>query len=380
MKKYRKHLAILLSLLLVLGLVIGNGISPVKAADDSDDDGYTYTVRIYAGAQGTFKDGSTVKVYTRKYGESISFTNDMIEVTKPSKYFVAGIKEAGKDNKEKPYFTVTKDIDYVVTYGVLGNAAEYTITYQDMDGKEIAPAQTGFANVGDTPIIGALIIPGYEDYTPGILTASGTFIEGHNLTRTLSANAAENIFPFVYRAPQAAPQESSSQQQQQQQQQQEQQTTPTTPTTEESSAAAGTEESSGAGTGEESSGAGTGESSQAGSQESSGGQQGETSQAGGQESSGGQQGETSQAGNQESSGSQANDSDIINLDDSSVPLAGPDDESSSDESSGGNKTKPSDLLKTPGGIIATVGVVTIIGLGLWGVIAATKKKKDDENK
>lgn len=348
MKKYKKHLAILLSLLLVLGIVIGKGMSPVKAADDSEDDGYTYTVRIYAGAQGTFKDGSTVKVYTRKYGESISFTNDMIAVTKPNKYFVAGIKEAGKDNKEKPYFTVTKDIDYVVTYGVLGNAAEYTITYQDMDGKEIAPAQTGFANVGDQPIIGALIIPGYEDYTPGILTASGAFIEGHNLTRTLSANAAENIFPFVYRAPQAAPQESSSQQQQQQQQQQ--QTTPTTPTTEESSAAAGTEESSAAGTGEESSGA----------------QQGETSQAGGQES-----------------GSQPSDSDIINLDDSSVPLAGPDDESSSDESSGGKGKTDGDknFLKTPGGIVASAGVVTLIGLGLWGVIAATKKKKkDDENK
>ena len=104
-----------------------------------------------------------------------------------SKYYVRGIRESGKDNNTVGLtsFSVTQDQDYVVAYGLLGNAVAYTIRYLDEDGNELAPSETYYGNVGDKPVVAYLYIDGYQP-------------RYYNLTRTLGENAADNVFDFVY--------------------------------------------------------------------------------------------------------------------------------------------------------------------------------------
>lgn len=82
-------------------------------------------------------------------------------------------------------FEVTGDQEYVVAYGIKGDQVAYTINYQDANGNKLADSQTFYGNVGDKPVVAYTYIDGY---TP----------EYRNLTKTLSANAAENVFTFNY--------------------------------------------------------------------------------------------------------------------------------------------------------------------------------------
>ena len=82
-------------------------------------------------------------------------------------------------------FEVTGDQEYVVAYAIKGDQVAYTINYQDANGNKLADSQTFYGNVGDKPVVAYTYIDGY---TP----------EYRNLTKTLSANAAENVFTFNY--------------------------------------------------------------------------------------------------------------------------------------------------------------------------------------
>ena len=155
---------------------------------------YTYKVRIFAGQQGLI-DGGEVVVYSNlSYGDKINFNNNRVTLKNNSKYYVRGIRESGKgsedlentgNNTRLASFTVERDQDYVVVYGLLGEATEYTIHYQNAAGEALAPSETYMGNVGDKPVIAFLYIEGYQP-------------QAYNLTKTLSANAAENVFTFVY--------------------------------------------------------------------------------------------------------------------------------------------------------------------------------------
>ncbi len=61
----------------------------------------------------------------------------------------------------------------------------YTVQYKDADGNELAESQTFYGNVGDKPVVAYRYI---ENYVPQALA----------LTKTLSENAAENVFTFTY--------------------------------------------------------------------------------------------------------------------------------------------------------------------------------------
>ena len=179
MKSLKKLLALLFCLCLIAGL------SATAFADN-----YTYTVRVYAGAQGSFGSGDA-KVYTvtRGYGDTFSF-NAQSAVTLPadSKYYVKGIRESGKDNNtvSNSAFYVTHDVDYVVAYGMKGSEVSYTVRYVTYPGgATLAPSRTFYGNAGDKPVIAYEYI---EGYTPRYL----------NLTGTLSENAANNVFTFEY--------------------------------------------------------------------------------------------------------------------------------------------------------------------------------------
>ncbi len=157
---------------------------PIRAEESS----YPYTIRIYSGKQGTI-DGQEMVETIVQPGTSISdlFSLERVQLDN-DKYYVKGFKESGKDNNTmaQPLPAVAKeDADFVVVYGIKGEGTQYTIQYVDQAGNALAQPQTYYGNVGDRPVVAYRY---FEGYLP----------QAYNLVRTLSANAAENQFTFVY--------------------------------------------------------------------------------------------------------------------------------------------------------------------------------------
>lgn len=193
MRKSRR----LFTLLLALALVMSIGVPAYAAEGGRTREEYTYTVRFWAGGQGSFGGESVIEYTGLKIGDQVSFTNDMVTLFNGDKYYVRGIREAGKDNNTVAHssFPVEGDADYVVAYGILGEAVAYTINYQDEEGNPLQPddgrgnllpsSETYYGNVGDRVIVSYRQVVGYEP-------------QAYNLSKTLSENAAENVFTFVY--------------------------------------------------------------------------------------------------------------------------------------------------------------------------------------
>lgn len=174
----------LFSMLLAFCLVWLAGV-PAQAAETED---YTYTVRFLAGSQGTIGGGEAIVHTGLKYGDRVTFSQRDVSLHNGSKYYVKGIRESGKDNSTafpNGSFLVTGDQDYVVAYGILGNAVRYRVYYRDKNGKDLAPFEEYYGNVGDRPVVAYLHIDGYRP-------------QAYNITRTLSENADENVFTFIY--------------------------------------------------------------------------------------------------------------------------------------------------------------------------------------
>ena len=195
MKKFGKYLAAAA----VTGMLFASTVLNCFAADD-----YTYTVTFYAGNQGSFSgtaglsadgaaevsnEGSRIVVSGLQAGTVLSFDDlqGSVALDDSGKYYVQGIRESGRDNDEMgpTVIRVSEDTDYVVAYGIQGNMTAYTVSYQDAEGNELAHDRTYYGNVGDKPVVAYLYM---EDYVPRTL----------GLTKTLSANEAENQFVFVY--------------------------------------------------------------------------------------------------------------------------------------------------------------------------------------
>jgi hypothetical protein len=169
----------LAALLLLCSLIFG--LSSAVRAD------YAYTVRFYSGRQGTFGGEDVIVITDLHYGDRISFQPQTVTLLDPRKYYVKGIRESGKDNNTAgaTSFMVTRDQDYTVAYGVLGNAVSYTVNYLDAQGAVLAPGETFYGNAGDKPVVAYRYIEGYAP-------------EYYNITRTLSENAGDNVFDFIY--------------------------------------------------------------------------------------------------------------------------------------------------------------------------------------
>lgn len=196
MKLLRRLMGLTVTLAVLMALT-----APRAAAEEK----YTYTVRIYAGQQGTIVNpgdsggkiegqGDVLVCENLPYTHRIRFSNNMVSLKDGSKYYVKGLRESGKGTEEVSEtgrsgnvasFTVDRDQDYVVAYGVLINPVQYTINYQTADGRELAPSETYYGNVGDRPVIAYQYIEGYQP-------------QAYNLTKTLSEDPAENVFTFIY--------------------------------------------------------------------------------------------------------------------------------------------------------------------------------------
>ena len=191
----------LLTLMFAGVLIFGLSVCNVSAAGAS----YTYRVTIYAGNQGNFSGADGVVLSNRdatvvqtedkivisglNYGDEVAYTAQTdVHLDEESKYYVQGIRLAGRDNDTvaASAFIVERDLDYVVAYGIKGNQVSYTVKYHDQNGNEMLPSETFYGNVGDKPVIACKYVNGYYPQASG-------------LTKTLKENAAENILTFIYK-------------------------------------------------------------------------------------------------------------------------------------------------------------------------------------
>lgn len=180
MKRWKR----LLVSLLTVSMTLGASTMSVMADDTTP---YTYKVTLSAGNKGTINGQNKIEQTNIASGSTVTFNLNDIQVT-DDKYYVKGIRLSGRDNDEAlaaPSFTVDKDTDYVVAYGIKGNMVAYTVNYQDASGKSLAESQTFYGNVGDKPVVAYRYV---ENYIPDALA----------LTKTLSDNESENVFTFTY--------------------------------------------------------------------------------------------------------------------------------------------------------------------------------------
>ena len=177
----------LLSVLVLTG-VLAQGVLAAEPEEPSEEHPYTYSVTLSAGKQGTFADGDRIVREELKYGDYVNFDwRDQLTL-KDDKYYAKGIRRSGEDNSNSfitDQVQVTGDEDYVVAYGVLGDMVAYTVQYLDENGNELAPSKTYYGSVGDRPVVAFQYIEGYLP-------------QAYNLTKTLSENEADNVFPFEY--------------------------------------------------------------------------------------------------------------------------------------------------------------------------------------
>ena len=164
------------------------------SADTSSDATYSYTVRIFPGDKGTIdgKKDPIVTVVEPGYEWSGSdFDYGQRAASDTDKYYVRGIREAGRDNNTtnnliNPSFTVDRDIDLVVAYGVKGSDVTYKINYLEYgSNKKLLEPQTYHGNIGDKPVVAYLYIDGYVP-------------QYKNVTGTLDADSAKNEWTFYY--------------------------------------------------------------------------------------------------------------------------------------------------------------------------------------
>ena len=195
MKKIKKLIMAVAAATLLVSLTVGS----VMAAEE-----YTYTVRFSAGVQGNF-DGTAgldvsnadaivtagadeIIISGLKQDDVVIFNAQAgVSLDADSKYYVQGTRLSGRDNNTAAMtaIVVDEDADYVVAYGIKGEQVSYTVNYYHEDGTELAPADTFYGNIGEKPVVAYKYI---EDYVPQV----------YGYTKTLSANAAENVFTFIY--------------------------------------------------------------------------------------------------------------------------------------------------------------------------------------
>ena len=206
-QKTRKVLTMIRVLAVLLTMCLSWNLlgSQAMAAEE-----YTYQITLYVGAQGAFAGTDMITVDNRATSSQYTITGDedtivirgleigdvvtmdvaadgSVKLHNNSKYYVKGVRRGGRDNNtvESPAFTVKGDADYVVAYGIQGDQTAYVVRFVNQSGQQIAPSRTYYGNVGDKPVVAFLYVDGYQP-------------QAYNLTKTLSANEAENIFTFVY--------------------------------------------------------------------------------------------------------------------------------------------------------------------------------------
>ena len=168
---------------------------------------YKYKVTLLSGLYGTVGGGTKVE-FEVPYNGNISFGNDGENVTvtsgetiytvavntdaDSSRFYCKGFHVSGIETVLNGPQTITEDTVYVAAYGMKGRSVAYTARFVDAAGNTLAAEKTYYGNVGDKPVITCVYI---EGYAPNAIA----------LTKTLVADASKNIFTFTYHPGEAVP-------------------------------------------------------------------------------------------------------------------------------------------------------------------------------
>lgn len=194
--------------LLILSLMLLTGGQTVLAST-VDTEPYTYTVRLFAGNQDVgVLTGKGVNVVSSG-NASVKYTGNCVEITglqyddmvyisakdaartEDERYYVKGIKIAGRDTDEEgnisSNFSGDGDRDFVIGYGISGDMVAYTVNYLNAAGNTLLESDTYYGNVGERQFVSARYVEGYVP-------------QAYNLVKTLSVNTQENVFDFRYTA------------------------------------------------------------------------------------------------------------------------------------------------------------------------------------
>ena len=182
MKKIKLFGALLLS--------FGMMASPIVAEENEEP--YSYTIRIYRGNHGYFKDNPNQEYMELElgYGEALPSLNaqDLIVTSGESgKPYIPGtIKVSGEDLLSDTVYLgggpVTADQDYVVTYNLLLDPVEYTINYMDTRTRQPIVGMEPSKYTGNLNEQVVMSFPYIEGYSPQARNARFTLEEGksHN--------------------------------------------------------------------------------------------------------------------------------------------------------------------------------------------------------
>lgn len=185
----------LVTTLMLAVMMIMAGTATVSA--DVSETAYNYTIKVYAGQQGHFEAPSTGTVSNG--GKTLTITvpqGEMVTIDQSTtgfkldsdEYYLRGFRETGHDNDEEmsvASFIADEDISYEAAYGLKGGMVKYTIQYLDENDNALRKSQEFYGMVGDKPVVSFRYVEGYQP-------------NAYNLTKTLSANEAENFFAFTY--------------------------------------------------------------------------------------------------------------------------------------------------------------------------------------
>lgn len=136
------------------------GAVEARAAGDP----YTYTVRLWAGNEGTV-DGGEMGSITVEYGKTITLSKEFDAVSTNDKYYVKGYRVSGTDNMDGlvDAVTVNEDMDFVVAYGVKGDMVSYTLHFVEQGtGRVLANPITRHGRRGDKPVAAYEYVSGYR--------------------------------------------------------------------------------------------------------------------------------------------------------------------------------------------------------------------------
>ena len=166
---------------LLLALTVMAAMTIAAMADE-----YDYQVTVDGGLHGTVAGGTDTFNYNDRDDENKWFNPNNYEVTvTDSKYYFKGFHISGQEGVLTGAMPITKDMDFVATYGIKGDMVKYTAEYVDEAGAELAPSRTLYGNVGDEIVVAFVYVEGYEPDNP-------------NITLTLDEDEDNNVATFVY--------------------------------------------------------------------------------------------------------------------------------------------------------------------------------------
>jgi len=142
---------------------------------------YDYEVTVDGGLYGEVTGETPAAIAA---GDQWNPNDYSIKVTDP-KYYFKGWHRAGQEGVLEGAQDITEDVDFVATFGITGEQVKYTVNFVDASGATLAASKEFYGNVGDKPVVAYVYVEGYQP-------------QAYNLTKTLSANEADNVFTFTY--------------------------------------------------------------------------------------------------------------------------------------------------------------------------------------